>query len=433
MHVVIVGGGFAGLEAAKELGNTSVRVTLVDRHNYHLFQPLLYQVATAGLASEDVAAPIRKILGRYTNVEVRLGTVDDIDLDAQEVKLADGDILTYDRLILAAGTRTSYFGNDDWARHAPGLKSIPDALEIRRRVLTAFERAEWATIEADRVRNMTFVVVGGGPTGVELAGAISEIACKTIRKDFRHIDTCNVRVVLVEMMDHVLPPYPDELRVEARRMLENLNVEVRTGSKVEAVDEQGITVSGERIETATVLWGAGVQAVPLTQRLGVPIDKGGRIIVDADLSMPGHPDAFAVGDLCRYEHGYDAPLPGLAQVAMQSGRHAAANVIADVRGKKRTPLRYRDLGTMATIGRQKAVADFYGIRTAGGFAWLMWVFVHLFWLVGFNNRAIVFTKWSWSWLTWQRTSRVIWYDDEDLARIAEARAHFRGHYAGAGG
>lgn len=414
-HVVVLGAGFGGLTFCQSFRHPRARVTLVERTNHHLFQPLLYQVAVAGLSPEDVSAPIRQILARQANVEVRMAQVSEVDLPRRRVVLVGGEPICFDRLILAAGARTSYFGHDEWAPSAPGLKSIPDALEIRRRILTAFERAEWASDEVTRSREMTFIVVGGGPTGVELAGAIAEIATRTLRRDFRHIDTAQVRVILVEMLDKVLPPFPDALGQAARRMLEELGVEVRTGAPVEEVDAHGIVLGGERIDAGTVLWGAGVQAVGLTQTLGVPLDRGGRVLVEPDLSIPGHPAAFAVGDLCRFEHDRDDPVPWLAQAAMQQGRHAADNVLADIRSEPRRAFVYRDLGSLATIGRRRAVADLPIVRTSGTFAWLLWAFVHLWQLVGFGNRVFVFAKWAWAFLTWQRSSRVIWVDQDDLA------------------
>lgn len=413
MHVVIIGGGFAGMSAARVLGNTEVQVTLIDRQNYHLFQPLLYQVALAELGPDDIAQPIRQILRGYENIEVRLGTVTRIEPEKQRVILDDGEHLAYDRLILAAGATTSYFGRDEWEKFAPGLKTVPDAIAIRRRILESFEQAEWAHTREEMERLLTFVVVGGGPTGVELAGAIADIACRTLRDNYRHVDTCGTRVVLVEMMDEVLPPFPPRLRKRARALLEDMGIEVRTGSKVEEVDENGIIVNGERIAASTVLWGAGVQAVPLTRYFDAPLDEAGRIVVRPDLSVPGHHDVFAVGDLARYE--YDGKMvPGVAPAAMQAGRRAARNVLADARGEPRRPLRYRDKGSLVAIGRSKGVAEVYGVKTSGTLAFGVWAVVHLFWLIGFDNRTVVFFRWFWNWATRQRPSRLIVREEERI-------------------
>lgn len=411
-HLVILGGGFAGLTLAKALRRTPYRITLVDRRNHHLFQPLLYQVATAGLAPGDIAEPIRGILARNANVEVRLGKAESIDVDARVVHLEGGDEIAYDELVVATGASHAYFGNDAWADHAPGLKTIGDALEIRRRILNAFERAEWADVEA-RAALLTFVVVGAGPTGVEMAGAIREIATKAMRGEFRHFDPVrDTRVILVEAGPSVLGVYPDPLPAKARRQLEDLGVEVRTGKPVESLDADGVVVDGEAIAAKTIVWAAGVKASSLGGDLGVALDRAGRVPVQPDLSVEGHPEVFVLGDLARFEQD-GAPLPGIAPVAIQQAKHLAGNLKRALRDKARRPFRYTDLGTMATIGRSRAIADVMGIKASGFIAWLMWVFVHLMTLVGHRNRLVVFLKWAWAWVTWERSSRLVWQGETD--------------------
>ncbi len=404
---MVVGGGFGGLAAARGLARTPVRVTVIDRENHHLFQPLLYQVATAALAPADISEPIRSILSRQRNAEVRLGAVRAVDVAQRRVEFEDGAV-SYDWLILATGARHAYFGHPEWEAHAPGLKTLGDALAIRQRLLTAYEAAEWCEDDDARARLLTFVVVGGGPTGVELAGAIADIAHRTLVRDFRRIRTAATRVVLVEALPQVLAPFPDPLPEKARRQLERLEVEVRLGQYVEGVDEGGVVVGGERIEAATVLWAAGNQASPLARTLGVPLDRSGRVFVEPDLSIPGHPEVMVIGDLAHFAHDLDEPLPAVAQVAMQGGRHAARNVRADLAARDRRPFRYRDYGTLATIGKRRAVGALFGAKLSGFVAWLVWVFVHILQLVGHRNRAVVLVKWAWAWFTDQSSSRVLW-------------------------
>lgn len=412
--MVIVGGGFGGLQTARSLAGAPVRVTLVDRSNHHLFQPLLYQVASAVLSPSDIAAPIRWLLRRQANAEVLLAEARGVDLTGRRLLLTS-TALEYDVLVLAAGMTNTWFGHDDaWSPHAPGLKSLDDALEMRRRILLAYERAEWTRDPDERRKQLTFVVVGGGPTGVELAGALSEIARDTLRRDFRHIDPSEARVVLVEGAPKVLGTFGGELPQRALEQLEATGVEVRLGGMVETVDANGVVVGGERIEAATVLWGAGVRAEEIGGALGVELDRAGRVLVEADCSVPGRPEVFVIGDLAHHQHAEEAggepperPLPGVAQVAIQMGKHVARALQADRDGAPRPRFRYRDLGSMATVGRRRAVAEIGGLRFAGTFAWLTWLFVHLMALVGFRNRLAVLLQWSWSYLTFQRTSRLI--------------------------
>lgn len=410
-HVVIVGGGFGGLDAARALAGAPVRVTLVDRHNYHLFQPLLYQVATAALSPGDIASPIRWILRRQKNVTVLLASVREIDVAGKKV-VTDRDAIEYDYLILATGSAHAYFGHPEWARLAPGLKTLDDALAIRRRVLLAFEAAERETdVEAER-RLLTFVIVGGGPTGVELAGALAEIARQTMRQDFRNIRPESARLLLVEAAPHLLGTFPQSLRDAARASLERLGVEVRTGAMVTAVDEGRVTLKAaasgaeEAIAAGTVLWAAGVAASPIAKSLGVPLDRAGRVPAEPTLAVPGHPDIFVAGDICALQQDGQW-LPGVAQVAKQGGAHAAKNVLAAIGKQPLAPFRYRDLGNVATIGRGAAVVDIRGVRVSGAFAWLFWLFLHLFWLIGFRNRLVVLGEWAWSYFTLQRRVRLI--------------------------
>lgn len=404
-HVVILGGGFGGLWAARHLADHPVRVTLVDRHNYHLFQPLLYQVATASLSPGDVAAPIRWILRRQQNVTVLLGEASAVDLAQKRVRVGETSI-AFDYLIIATGAAHAYFGHPEWAARAPGLKTLDDALEIRRQVLLAFEAAEREADPDKRRRLLTFVIVGAGPTGVELAGALAEIARLTLRRDFRNIRPESARIVLIEGGPSVLGTFPEDLREKARRSLEHLGIDVKTSAIVTGVDEEGVSIGAERIAAQTVLWAAGVAASPVGRSLGVPLDRAGRVLVEPTLVVPGHPSAFVVGDLCALAQD-GRPLPGVAQVAMQQGAHAAANVLRSVRGDTLTPFRYRNYGNMAVIGRAAAVAEIGPLKASGLLAWVIWIFLHLFWLVGFRSRLVVMTEWAWTYLTLQRRARLI--------------------------
>ena len=405
-RVVIVGGGFGGLNVARALAGADVSVTLLDRHNYHLFQPLLYQVATASLSPGDVASPIRWILRHQQNVEVLLADVREIDPAGRRVLIDGAESIAYDYLVLAPGAAHAYFGHPEWAEHAPGLKTLDDALEMRRRVLLAFEAAE-READADRQRRLlTFVIVGAGPTGVELAGALAEIARQSLRKDFRRIHPESARIVLLEGGPSVLPPFAEPLRDAARRSLERLGVEVRTGSVVTSVDEDGVTIGAERISAGTVLWAAGVAASPIARSLGVPLDRAGRVTPEPTLALAAHPEIFIVGDLCVFVQD-GKPLPGVAQVAMQQGTRAGKNVLRAIAGQPLEPFRYTDYGIMATIGRNAAVGDVFGLKISGFFAWLFWIFLHIFWLIGFRNRFVVMTEWAWAYFSLQRRVRLI--------------------------
>jgi NADH dehydrogenase len=403
---VILGAGFAGLSAARALAGTDTRVTVIDRRNHHLFQPLLYQVATAALSPGDIAAPIRHVLARQANVDVLLGEVTRVRPGEREVELADGARVPYDALVVATGATHSYLGREDWAPVAPGLKTLEDALEIRRRILTAFERAEREPDPAARAALLTFVVIGAGPTGVELAGALSEIARHTLAADFRHIDPPSSRVLLLELVPRVLPAYSERLSAAARRQLEALGVEVRTGARVTAVDAGGVEVGGVRIAARTVLWGAGVAASPLGRSLGVPLDRSGRVEVRPDLSIPGHPEIFVAGDLARALQG-GAAVPGIAPAAIQAGRRAARNALRVLAGRPTRPFRYRDRGALATIGRAAAVGTVQGVELTGLPAWLAWLGVHIAYLIGFRNRVAVLLEWAWSYATFKRGARLI--------------------------
>jgi len=405
-HVVIVGGGFGGLYTARSLRKGPVRITLVDRHNYHLFQPLLYQVATAALNPSDIAAPIRSILRRQRNVTVILGEATSIDAERRIVKLLDGE-LSYDYLVVATGATHSYFNHPEWERDAPGLKSIDDALEIRRRVLLAFEAAERETDPARQAAWLTFVIVGGGPTGVELAGALSEIARQTMIRDFRHINPSSARVILVEGRDRVLPTYPSKLSDKARIQLVRLGVEVITRSMVGSVTDREARLGDQSIATRTVLWAAGVQASPLARSLGVPLDGAGRVLVEPDLTIPGHRDVFVIGDLAAASQLDGSFAPGVAPAAIQEGAHTALNIERAVEGQPLRRFRYHDKGSLATIGRAAGVADLGRIELSGFIAWFAWLAIHIFFLIGFRNRFLVFTQWAWAYLTYQRGARLI--------------------------
>ena len=407
-HVVIVGAGFGGLEAAKILGrHDDVRVTVVDRRNHHLFQPLVYQVATAALDASDVAAPIRFILRRARNTEVVLAEVASIDRATRTVRFADGDSVEYDHLIVASGAQDNYFGHADWADHAPGMKSIEDALEVRRRVLFAFEEAEREGDEARCRAWMTFVVIGGGPTGVELAGSLSEMAHRVLPRDFRHIDTTSARIVLVEGLDRLLPAYSEHLSARAKRVLEKLQIQVRLGTRVTAIDDDGVLLGSERIEARTVLWGAGVSPSPLGKMLGAPVNRSGQVEVEGDLTLPRDPRVSVVGDLAAVIQD-GQPVPGLAPAAMQMGRAAARNVLRRVEGKAAEPFRYLDKGSFAVIGRGAAVGSIFSrFEVSGLFAWFLWATIHLLYLVSFRSRLAVLFTWLYSYLTWGRIARLI--------------------------
>ncbi len=408
-HVVILGGGFGGLYAAKALRRTPVRITLVDRRNHHLFQPLLYQVATAGLSAIDVGEPIRRVLRRQRNVTVLMAEARRVDPERRRVELDGGRALDYDFLIVATGATHSYFGRDDWAEHAPGLKSLEEALEIRRRALVAFERAELEEDDERRRAWLTFVVIGAGPTGAELAGALSEIARHTLAGDFRRFDPSEARIVLLEGGDRVLPSFPAELSAKAHHQLERLGVEVRTGAMVTGVDEDGVRFGEERLAARTVLWAAGVKASPLGASLGAPLDRAGRVQVAPDLTVPGRPELFVIGDLAAVEQD-GRPVPGVAPAAIQQGRHAARNVRRALAGRPSRPFRYRDRGSMATLGRKAAVAVIGGVRLSGLVAWLAWLLVHILFLIGFRNRVVVLFEWAKSYLTYSRSARLILHE-----------------------
>jgi len=405
-HVVILGGGFGGLEAAKKLACEEVRVTVVDRTNYHLFQPLLYQVATAALSPADIAAPIRAVLSKCKNIEVILAEVQAVDAQAKKVRMADGE-RDYDFLIVATGARHSYFDHPEWEKLAPGLKSLEDAVEIRRRILMAFEQAEKISDEAARRAAMTFVIVGGGPTGVEMAGAIAEIARYTLAKDFRHIDPAQARVILIEGEPRVLAAYPEDLQISAMKQLHDLGVEIRTGVHATNLTEDGLNVGDEYIPSRVKIWAAGNNASYVGHSLGAPIDRVGRVIVNDDLTIPGHPEVQVIGDLANFSHQTGKPLPGVSPVAMQQGRHAARNILAMIEGRKPQRFRYWDKASMATIGRARAVADLKFIHLTGLPAWLAWLFVHIIFLVGFRNRLAVLFQWGWAYLTFNAGARLI--------------------------
>jgi NADH dehydrogenase len=405
-EVVIVGAGFGGLYAAKALRGAPVHVTIVDRRNHHLFQPLLYQVATAALNPADIASPIRSVFRGWPNVSVILAEAVAVDPDAKTLTLADGE-LAYDYLVLAAGATHSYFGHDDWAPLAPGLKNIEDALDIRRRVLLAYEMAEREPDRARRREWMTFVIVGGGPTGVEMAGALAEISRQALSREFHHIDPTHARIILIEGETRVLPPYPEDLSARARVQLERLGVDVWTGARVTGVDAAGVDLGAERILARTVVWAAGVSASPLPKGLGLPLDRAGRVRVNPDLTVPDRDDVFVIGDLAAVEQA-GRPVPGVAPAAIQMGRHVAGNIRRAITGQPRQPFRYRDKGSFATIGRGKAVGELPGgVRLSGFAAWLAWLAIHIFFLIGFRNRVLVIFQWAYSYVTFRRGARLI--------------------------
>ncbi len=415
-HVVIVGGGFGGLYAAKSLGNKPVRVTLIDRKNHHTFQPLLYQVATAGLSPGEIAMPIRGILSKYRNIEVLLGEVTDIDLKNKVLHLPPNELagdpgergeIGYDYLILATGASHNYFAHPEWSPLAPGLKTIEDATEIRRRVLLAFELAERSARLEREQGPVNFVIVGGGPTGVELAGTLVEIARRVLASDFRHINPARTRIILVEAGPRVLAAYPEDLSHSAERQLRKLGVEVITNAMVTNVTHDHVEIGNERIPSAVTLWSAGVAASALGRKLGVPTDRPGRVLVDPDLSIPGYPNVFVIGDLASVKQKNGTMVPGVAPAAIQMGEFAARTILADLRAKPRKHFEYWDKGSLATIGRAAAVADLGRIHLSGFIAWLSWLFVHVFFLIGFKNRVLVMLEWAWSYITFQRGARLI--------------------------
>jgi len=412
-RVVIIGGGFGGLTAARALADAPVDVLLIDRRNHHVFQPLLYQVATAALSPGDIASPIRWILRRQKNVRVWLGSVSRVDAKAGVVHLADGPEreVAFDYIIVSAGVSHTYFGHDEWEAAAPGLKSLDDALEIRARVLTAFEEAERETNHAMQRRLLTFVIIGGGPTGVELAGALAEISRHALLHDFREIDPETARIILIEGGPNVLATYPESLSAFARRALEKLGVAVWTKSRVTGVEPGKVHVGAETIEAGTILWAAGISASPIGAGLGVPLDKVGRVIVGDDLSVPGYPNVFIIGDLAAFPTKDGRGLPGVAQVAMQGGRAAARNIVHAIAHEAHEPFVYHNLGDMATIGRNSAIGDLPWIRLKGYPAWLVWLFIHIFQLIGFRNRLSVMTQWAFSYFTYQRSVRLITRDE----------------------
>lgn len=416
---MILGGGFAGLYAVRALRRAPVRVTLIDRKNHHLFQPLLYQVATAGLSAIDIGAPIRQILRRQQNARVLMAEAERVEVDGRRVILAGGRTVDYDYLIVATGAVDSYFGNDGWSEHAPGLKTVEDALEIRRRILVAFERAELEPAAAERRRWLRFVVIGGGPTGAELAGALAEIARHTLVRDFRSFNPSEARVLLLEGAERILPGYPPDLSAAAQRQLERLGVEVRTRARVTAIDAEGVTIGDERLAARTVLWAAGIAASPLGKTLGAVLDRSGRVEVGPDLTLPGHAEVFVVGDLARVVQDGKA-VPGVAPAAVQQGRHAAQNIRRSLRGQAYRPFRYRDRGSMATLGRRAAVAVIGRLHLSGLSAWLAWLLIHILFLIGFRNRLVVMLEWAKSYLTFQRSARLI-VDAPQGRASAEAR------------
>ncbi|MGA9813237.1 MAG: NAD(P)/FAD-dependent oxidoreductase [Terriglobales bacterium] len=424
-RVVIVGGGFGGLLAARTVARNPVRVTLIDRQNFHTFQPLLYQVATAGLSPGEIAAPIRWILSSRRNVEVLMSEVQDFDLSRKVVKLPDGEV-AYDYLIVASGASHAYFGHDDWEPFAPGLKTIEDALEIRRRVLLAFELAERQAADGKEQVQLNFVVVGGGPTGVELAGTLAEIARRALANEFRSIDPRKTRIVLLEGGPRILPTYPEDLSRSAEEQLRRLGVEVHTSAMVTGIEPGSVQMGTTRWPAAVILWAAGVAASPLGKKLGAPVDRAGRVLVNPDLSLPGHPDVFVIGDLAALKDENGKWLPGVAPVAMQEGKATAHNIAAELRGEPRKNFHYFNKGNLATIGRAAAVAEFGKIHISGFVAWLSWLFIHIFFLIGFRNRIIVLVQWAWSYFTYERGARLITGDKHlpgwDELRGEEAEA-----------
>jgi NADH dehydrogenase len=415
-HVVIVGGGFGGLYAAQALGKAPVKVTLIDKRNFHLFQPLLYQVATGGLSAGDISSPLRAVLSRNKNTEVLMGEVTEVDPEQQKIKLQNQE-LSYDTLIVATGVSHHYFGKEEWAPKAPGLKTVEDALEMRRRIFLAFEAAEKETDPQKRRAWLTFVIVGGGPTGVELAGALAELAYSTLKNDFRNIDTSDTQILLLEGMERVLPPYPSELSTKAKASLEQLGVTVQTKAMVTNIEDNVVTIrrgeETEQIPARTILWAAGMKASGMGEVLGkstgAQLDRAGRVIVNPDLSVPEHPNIFVIGDLANFPHQYEdgKPLPGVAPVAMQEGQYVARLIKKRLKGETLPAFRYSDYGSLAVIGRNAAVVDLGFVKFSGLLAWLAWIFVHIFFLIEFDNKLIVMIQWAWSYITRNRGARLI--------------------------
>ena len=416
-HLVVVGGGFAGLWATRALARERIRITLVDRRNPHLFQPLLYQVATAGLSAPDIAAPLRHILGHQRNVEVRLGEVVAIDKQARQIRMADGSTLDYDSLLLATGATHAYFGNDQWADDAPGLKTLDDAIALRRKLLLAFERAEAEPDPTKKAAWLSFAIVGGGPTGVELAGTLAEIARHTLRNEFRHIDPASAKVRLVEAGPRVLSSFPEVLSLKARRQLEKLGVEVLTGTPVSDIDSQGFKLGDQFVPARTVVWAAGVAASPLARTLEVPLDRAGRVQVQPDLTLPGHPELFVAGDLAALSQADGKPVPGVAPAAKQMGKYVAEVIGARLHGKPEPgPFTYADYGNLATIGRMAAIVHLGRLQLSGVLAWWFWLAAHVFFLIGFRNRIVVLLNWAVAYWSYQRSARIIFGDDQDDRR-----------------
>lgn len=423
-RVLVVGGGFGGLSVVRALKHAQVQITLIDKRNFHLFQPLLYQVATGGLSPADIAAPLRSILKKQNNVEVILGDVTDFDPITREVILSDGERIAYDILILATGATHHYFGQDQWEPFAPGLKTLEDAQEMRRRILWAFEQAERAEDPQERDAWLTFVVIGGGPTGVELSGAIAELAHHTLKRDFRRIDPTQTAVYLLENAERVLPPYPTDLSAKAQRSLEKLGVTVWTQTRAANIEPGSVECAGAHEETLraqTVFWAAGARASSLCsvlqERLQAPLDRNQRVMVELDWSLPGHPEIFVIGDLAHYAHQTGAPLPGVAQVAMQSGKYVARRIRDQLNHKTTKPFRYLNLGDMAVIGRNAAVANLHVMRLGGWLAWLAWLFIHLMYLVGYESKLIVLIQWAWNYLSRNRRARLILGEKPPLEAI----------------
>jgi len=414
-RVVIIGGGFGGLNAAKALRNAPVKITLIDKRNLHLFQPLLYQVATGGLSPADISSPIRAILRKNKNTRTIMAEVRDIDIDSQKVFMDDDRVAGYDSLIVAAGSRHHYFGHDDWNRYAPGLKTIEEALDIRRRILSAFEKAELAEDDTVRRQLLTFIIVGGGPTGVELAGTVGEITRYTISREYRSFDPKTARIILVEGQTRILPAFDQKLSAKATISLEELGVEVLSGTMVTSIDRNSITLvvndKVDRIKSDTILWAAGVKASSLGRIIAKKnlslLDSSDRVVVDSSLALPGYANVFVIGDLANYSHQTGEPLPGLAPVAIQQGKYVAKLIKARLTNKTVRPFRYIDKGNLATIGRSRAVGQIGKLKVSGLFAWLVWLFVHLMYLIGFENRLLVFIQWAWNYFTWNRSARII--------------------------